>query len=175
MTGTTLQRPAPTEYAQFYNGYVSAVPEGDLLSLLEEQGRETATLLGAVSEERSRFRYGPGKWSIREVAGHMGDAERVFTYRALVFARGDSSLLPSFEENAWAAVSNADRRALADHIEELGAIRGATLALFRGFTGVEFARGGTASGNRITVRALAYVTAGHERHHIKILRDRYGL
>src|SRR5688572_17326843 len=102
-----VQRPAPTEYAQFYHGYVSAVPDGDLLSILEQQGEETAQLLRGVSEDKSRFRYGPGKWSIREVAGHMADAERVFTYRALTFSRGDPGPLLSFEENAWAVVSNA--------------------------------------------------------------------
>ena len=170
-----MQRPAPTEYAKFYHGYVSAVPEGDLLEILREQGDDTARLLRAISEEKSRFRYAPGKWSIREVAGHMADAERVFTYRALTFSRGDPGPLPSFEENAWAAASSADRRPLADHVAELTAIRAATLALFRGFTPTELARVGTASGNPVTVRALAYITAGHERHHIKVLRERYGL
>lgn len=173
MTGTSVQRPATTEYAPFYNSYVSAVPDGDLLAFLRQQGEETVTLLRSVKEDRSRFRYGPGKWSIREVAGHLADSERVFTYRALTFARGDATPLPSFEENAWAAVSNADRRPLADHIGELAAIRSATLALFRGFTDVEYARVGTASGHKITVRALAFITAGHELHHVKVLRERY--
>lgn len=175
MSTTWVQRPASGEYAQFYHGYVSAVPDGDLLESLARQGEDTAALLSAVDEERSRFRYAPGKWSIREVAGHMADAERVFTYRALTFARGDTVQLPSFEETAWARVSSADRRALAAHVHELRAVRAATLALFRGFTDVEVGRTGTASSNLVSVRALAWITAGHERHHVKILRERYGI
>jgi hypothetical protein len=171
----TIARPASTEYAPFYGGYVNAVPDGDLIAILERQIRDTTTLLSGVSEDRAGHRYAPGKWTIREVAGHLVDAERVFTYRALTFARGDATRLPSFEEDAWAAASNADRRPLADHVAEFAAVRAATIAMFRGFTDVEFARIGTASGNPISVRALAYITAGHERHHIQVLRDRYGL
>ena len=174
MSAFTIPRPASTEYAPSYSGYVSAVPDGNLLSLLEGQGRETAALLRGISEKKSRFRYAPGKWSIREVIGHLCDAERVFTYRALCFARGDATPLPSFDENAWGAATNADARPLAEHIEELAAVRSATLALFQGFTEELFARSGVASGHQITVRALAYIVAGHERHHVRILRERYG-
>jgi hypothetical protein len=175
MANMTIARPASTEYAPFYGGYVSEVPDGDLLAHLERQGRETAALLRAISEQRSQHRYAPGKWTIREVVGHMIDAERVFTYRALSFARGEGASLPSFDENAWAATSNAGARSLKDLIDELTVVRGATVALFRGFSDTEFARAGTASNNHITVRALAYIVAGHERHHIKILRERYGV
>jgi hypothetical protein len=175
MTSVTIPRPASSEYAPSYSGYVSAVPDGDLLSLLARQGRETVKLLRGINEKKSRYRYAPGKWTIREVAGHVSDAERVFTYRALRFARGDATPLASFDENAWGDATNADARALADHIEELAAVRAATLALFRGFSEDQFARSGTASGHQITVRALAYITAGHERHHVKILRERYGV
>ena len=175
MAGVTIARPAPTEYATFYGGYVSDVPDGDLLEHLERQGRETASLLRAVTEPKSKHRYAPGKWTIREVVGHMVDAERVFTYRALSFARGETTALPSFDENAWAVTSNAGERSMKDLIDEFTVVRDATLALFRGFSDKEFTRSGIASNNHITVRAIAYIVAGHERHHIKVLRDRYGV
>jgi hypothetical protein len=175
MTSVIIPRPASSEYAPSYGTYVSAVPEGDLLSLLQRQGRETVKLLREINEKKSQYRYAPGKWTIREVAGHLSDAERVFTYRALRFARGDATPLASFDENAWGAATNADARPLAEHIEELAAVRAATLALFRGFSEEQFARSGTASGHQITVRALAFITAGHERHHVKILQERYGV
>jgi hypothetical protein len=170
---STIVRPATTEYAPYYGRYVGAVPDGDFLALLESQGRETVSLLRGISEKKSLHRYAPDKWSIREVVGHVNDAERVFTYRALSFARGDPAPLPSFEENVWAKTSNAEARSLSDLIEDFAAVRAATLALFRGFSEEQFARSGIASGNQVTVRAIAYIVAGHERHHVKILRERY--
>jgi DinB family protein len=175
MGKVTIARPATNEYAPFYGGYVSLVPDGDLLDVLEGQGRETVALLRGVDEKKSQHRYAPGKWTIRAVAGHMADAERVFTYRALRFARGDATPLPSFDENAWAESSNAGDRPMSDLVADLAVVRAASLGLFRGFTESEWARGGIASANPITVRALAYITAGHERHHIRILRERYGV
>lgn len=172
----TIPRPTSSEYAPSHGGYVGAVPDNqDLFALLEQQGRETATLLRGVSEEKSRFRYAAGKWSIREVVGHINDAERVFTYRALRFARGDTTPLPPFDEVAWGAATNADQRPLADHVAEFAMIRAASVALFRGFTPEMFARSGTASGHNVSVGALLYITIGHERHHMRILRERYGL
>ena len=172
----TIPRPTSSEYAPSHGGYVGAVPDTqDLFALLEQQGRETAALLGAVSEEKSRFRYAPGKWSVREVLGHINDAERVFTYRALRFARGDATSLPPFDEVAWGAATNADQRSLADHVAEFAMIRAASVALFRGFNPGMFARSGTASGHNVSVGALLYITIGHERHHVRILRERYGL
>jgi hypothetical protein len=175
MSATIIQRPATSEYASAYAGYVNAVPDGDVLELLEKQGRETQATLRGVSEKESRHRYAPGKWSIREVVGHVNDAERVFTYRALRFARGDTTALPSFDENAWGDATNADARALEEHCHEMAAIRASTLALFRGFSPEHFTRTGPASGHTISVRALAYIVAGHERHHLRILRERYGI
>ena len=173
MTTTTVARPASTEYAPFYAGYVAGVPDGDLLTLLERQAEETAGLVGGISEQQSQHRYAPGKWTIRQVLGHIVDGERVFTYRALTFARGDAGPLPSFDENAWAAGSNAGQRTMQDLLAEYRAVRASTVALFRSFGDAEFARSGVASQNPITVRALAYIVAGHERHHLKILRERY--
>lgn len=175
MTTFSIQRPAAGEYNPYYQKYVDLVPEGDLLETLQRQGGETVTLLRGIGDERSTHAYAPGKWTIREVVGHLTDAERVFTYRALTFARGDGSALPSFDENAWAAASNATHRGIDDHIDDFIAVRAATLALFRGFTPADVARAGVASGNRVTVRALAWITAGHERHHMDVLRDRYGV
>ncbi|HMC57247.1 MAG TPA: DinB family protein [Gemmatimonadaceae bacterium] len=175
MPATGLTRPADNEYAQHYAGYVQLVRDADVIEQLQRQGRDGAALLGKVGEDRSRFRYAEGKWTIREVAGHLCDSERVFTYRALTFARADVTPLPPFDENAWAAASNADDRSMTTHVEEMRAVRAATLALFRGFSDGEWARWGTASGHKITVRALAYIVLGHEQHHLNVLRERYGL
>jgi hypothetical protein len=175
MTNLTIARPAESEFAEYYQRYVRQVPDGNLLAGLEQQGRDTVTLLRGVDEKKSQFRYADGKWTIREVVGHLIDTERVFAYRALSFARGDHTALPSFDENEWARTSNAGRRALSELIAEFEAVRTATLAMFRGFSDGEFAREGVASNNPITVRALAYIVAGHERHHVKILRERYGV
>lgn len=169
----TIPRPGPGEYAPSHATYVAAVPDGDVLALLQKQLSETTRLLSRLGEKRSRHRYAPGKWSIREVLGHLIDAERVFTYRALTFARADRTALPGFDENMWASASNADSRTLKSLLEELKAIRSATLALFRGFTEEQLARTGIASGQQVSVRGLLYVTTGHERHHLRILRERY--
>jgi hypothetical protein len=173
MSAITVPRPGASEYAPFYAGYVAGVPDGDLIALLEQQAAETVALLAGLSETRCDHRYAPGKWTIREVLGHIVDGERVFSYRALTFARGDAGPLPSFDENAWAAASNAGRRTMKDLLAEYRAVRAATVALLRSFGEAEFARSGIASKNPVTVRALAYIVAGHERHHLKILRERY--
>jgi hypothetical protein len=173
MPKLTISRPAPGEYAPPHATYVAAVPDGDVLSLLKKQNGETVRLLARIGEKKSRHRYAPGKWSIREVIGHLIDAERVFTYRALTFARADRNALPGFDENMWASSSNADSRTLKSLLDELKAVRAATLALFSGFTPEQIARTGIASGHQVSVRGLLYVVTGHERHHTKILRDRY--
>ena len=173
MTARTLSRPDATEYAPFYAGYVARVPDGDVAELLEAQGRDTAALLAGLSEERGEYRYAPDKWTLKEVIGHIADAERVFAYRALRIARGDQTPLASFDENAYVPAAECGRRTLADLAAELGAVRGATLALVRSLTDAAATRTGTASGKTISVRALAYIAAGHERHHLAIIRARY--
>lgn len=173
MTTLAITRPETGQYAPSHSAYVDAVPDGDVLAMLERQVNDTVALLEGIGEQRSQHRYAPGKWSIREVIGHVIDAERVFAYRALSFARGDRNALPGFEENEWAATSNAHGRSLASLLDELRRVRASTVALFRSFGAAEWARGGTASGHRVTVPALAYVVAGHERHHVRILRERY--
>lgn len=166
-------RPDPSEHAPFYAGYIARVPEGDILDLLVQQMHDTSALLAGLSEGQGSHRYAPGKWSIKEVVGHIADTERVFAYRALRFARADATPLASFDENAWVAGSGADRRSLRDLAEELLAVRHATVALVRSLTEEAAARSGTASGKTVTVRALVYMTAGHELHHLAILRERY--
>ena len=171
----TIPRPADGEYNEYYRKYVNLLPDGDLLALLQTQGAGTVTLLRGVTDEKSQYAYAPGKWTIREVVGHLTDAERVFSYRALSFARGEASALPSFDENAWAKTSNAAHRPIEDLMDEFIAVRAATLALYDGFTAEDLVRRGVASGNPVSVRALAWITAGHERHHVGILRERYGV
>jgi DinB superfamily len=173
MTALGLARPDATEYAPSFHRYVAQVPEGDLLRILEEQGRETQRLLARLSEPQALHRYAPGKWSVKEVVGHLMDSERVFAYRALHFARADVAALPGFDEQAWVPAGNFDARPLPALAAELDHVRRGTLALFRSLDAATWARRGTANSHEISVRALAYVIAGHERHHVAILRERY--
>jgi uncharacterized damage-inducible protein DinB len=173
MTASTLTRPADHEYAPHYAGYIAQVPDGDIVARMERQMEETYAFLGQLGEARGDHRYGPGKWSIKEVIGHLADGERVFAYRALRFARGDETPLASFDENAWVPQSGCDRRTLGDLAAEFRAVRMATLALARSLTDATAIRTGVASGKTVSVRALIYMIAGHELHHLAILRERY--
>lgn len=166
-------RPAPSEYSPSHGKYVEQVADGDVLQTLEAQLDETLGLIRGIPEERGGFRYGPGKWSIREVLGHVIDAERIFAYRALRVARGDRTPLPGFDENEFVANARFDERTLASLAEELQVVRAATLALLRHLSQDELARVGTASESPVTARGLAWVIAGHERHHVSIVRERY--
>ncbi|MFL5608054.1 MAG: DinB family protein [Gemmatimonadaceae bacterium] len=168
-------RPDATEYAPFYANYVAAVPEADVVSALRNSGQEITAALSAIPESRGGFRYADGKWSIRELIGHVIDAERIFTYRALRLARGDSTPLPAFEENEYVRVAGSDARTVADLVDELRAVRESTVRMFASFPEEAWTRTGTVSGRPASVRALAYITAGHARHHLAILRDRYGI
>jgi hypothetical protein len=170
---TQLSRPDAGEYAPFYAGYVAEMPDGDLLAALERQGEETFSLFSALPEERGGHRYAPGKWTVKDVAGHLADAERVFSYRALRFGRGDATALASFDENAYVRAAGAESRPLVELAAELHDVRRATVALFRGFPPEAVTRRGVASGAEMSVRALAWVIAGHERHHVRVLHERY--
>ena len=165
-------RPRPDEYADFYETYIAAV-ERPLLEALEHDSGEWQGLLATVAPGLEGHRYAPGKWSIREVVGHVVDAERMFSVRAMAFARGDRSHFPSFDENAYAAASGADRRALTDLAEELSAVRRSTLLLLKSFEERAWDRRGTAAGYEFTVRSLAWIMAGHSRHHRGVLAERY--
>ncbi len=173
MSAVSIERPQANEHAPYYGRYVAKVAEGDLVSLLRNEITETAALLGRVPDERADFSYGPGKWSIKEVVGHMADVERVMSYRALTFARKDATDLPGFDENAWVADAGFGARSLDGLVEEFQAVRAATIALASHLNAEALARRGSANGNSVTVRALFYIIAGHERHHAELLRERY--
>jgi hypothetical protein len=172
---STISRPKPDEYPTAYKDYIDKVPDGDLLAILEGQMKEKLARLGTLDPERARFRYAEGKWSVTEVVGHINDGERIFAYRALRFARGDETPLPGFEENDYVPAGRFDRRTLAEVLDEAAAVRAASLALFRGLPVESFDRRGLANEKEISVRALAWVIAGHERHHLGVLRERYGI
>src|SRR5687767_9061574 len=153
---TSIATPDRTEAAEYYFTYIEKVERGDIRGILKAQLPETLTLLKGISEERSLHRYAPGKWSIREVVSHLNDTERMFVFRALWFARGFDSPLPSFDQNIAIATADADARPLAAHIEEFSGIRAATIAFFDNLPEHAWTRRGIASDNPFTVRALAY-------------------
>lgn len=166
-------RPGADEFAPFYAGYVARVPEGEVAAALESQLEDTLIVLRGLGEDQAGHRYAPGKWSIREVVGHLADTERIMAYRALRIARGDATPLPGFAEDDYVAHAGFDERTLQDLCEELSAVRLATLLLLRGLPAEAWTRRGTSNGHETSVRALAYVIAGHELHHREILRERY--
>jgi hypothetical protein len=168
-----IDRPGQAEFAPFYTGYVSLVPEADIMAVLEGQAADVRRQAQMFSPEREQFRYADGKWSVREVLGHVTDAERVFGFRAFCFSRGDENPLPGFDENEYVSRSGFDRFSLADLVQEFGQLREANLAVLRRLDGDAWRRMGTASGNPVSVRALAYIMAGHVRHHLHILSTRY--
>lgn len=174
---TAIPRPASDEFAPYYAKYIDQVPEaggeGVLADLLAAQIRDTQQVFAGMSETRALHRYAPGKWSIKEVVGHLADSERVFSYRAMRIARGDETPLASFDETAFVPPGRFDARTLTELVAEFTAVRQATVALLRGLPQDAIARRGTASGKTVSVRALAYIIAGHERHHVKILKERY--
>ena len=171
----SLVRPESSEYAPFYAGYVARVPEDDILSVLQRQGEEIRDLARSLPAAKETYRYADGKWSIREVLGHLIDGERVFGYRAFCFSRGEQAPLPSFDENQYVAGAGADKIPAAELGSEFAAVRASNLAFLRRLSAAEAMHLGTASGNPISVRALAYVMAGHPRHHVAVLRERYGV
>jgi len=167
------ERPDTTEYAPFYAGYVAQVPDGDVLGTLTWQLDDTLALLRGLSDAEGEGRYAPGKWSVKEVVGHIADTERIMAYRALRVARGDRTPLPGFDQDDYVRAARADGRPLAALASELESVRRATLTLFRSFDEEALLRRGVANGVEVTPRALAYVIAGHERHHVEILHARY--
>ena len=170
-----FERPGPGEYADFYAGYIAALPPGDILEILERQKDQLRRLAANVAADQETFRYAPGKWSLREVVGHLIDAERVFSYRALRFSRGDETPLAGFDENFYVAHARFDDRTLQSLIDELILLRSANVLLFRELAPEDLARVGVANTYPVSVRALAFILAGHLHHHLGILRERYGL
>jgi uncharacterized damage-inducible protein DinB len=170
---TNPGRPQPDEHAPYFSRYIDLVPEEDLVDALEAQTRETAAVLAAIDEKKSAHRYAPEKWSIKQVVGHITDGERMFAYRLLAIARGEQQSLPSFDENEYMRAANFDERPFADLREELAAVRRSTLLMARGMSAEGWARIGVANENRTSARALGYMILGHERHHLRVLRERY--
>jgi hypothetical protein len=166
-------RPDPAEAAAYYFTYIDQVPDGDICTTLAAQSDQVLPELGAVSEERSLYRYADDKWSLREVLGHINDTERLFVMRAFWFARGFDTPLPSFDQHIAVSTAGSDRRTWQSHVDEFRAVRASTLSFFNNLPADAWTRRGTASGNPFSVRALAFLAAGHVAHHMAIVRDRY--
>ena len=175
MTATKERSTAPAagEYPEYFARYIGRVPTGDVVATMRDQLAETLTLLRGIDPSRTTKGYAPGKWSIRDVVLHMADTERVMGYRAMRIARADTTPLASFDENAWTPMAGANARSMESLLGELEATRRSTVAMLEGLPAEAWARVGTASGKEINVRALAWIIAGHERHHLAIIRERY--
>lgn len=169
----TMGRPEPGEHSPYHERYISLVPGSDILSTLDAQRRQMMILLCSRDEAEGDFRYAPGKWSAKEVLGHVCDTERIFAYRALRIARGDRTPMEGFEQDDYVRNSSFANHPLAEVIEDYIAVRRATLTLFRNLDDRAWMRRGIANNNEISVRALAYITAGHELHHRRILEEKY--
>jgi len=169
----TIPRPQPGENSPYYDRYISLVAGNDILTALDEQRRQTILLLSGRNEVDGDLRYAPGKWSAKEVLGHVCDTERVFAYRALRIARADNTPMEGFEQDDYVRNGPFSQRQLCDLIEDYIAVRRATLTLFRNLDEAAWSRRGTANKNEVTVRALAYIIAGHELHHRRILEEKY--
>jgi DinB family protein len=173
VTAARASRPADGEFLPYYERYIALVPEGDVLSTLEAQMTETQSLLRALPASSSTYRYAPGKWSVNEVIGHLIDSERIFGARALRFARNDATPLPGFEQDDYVRNSKFDAYPVAELASEFDSVRRATVFLFRHLEEPAWMRRGIANNAEVSVRALAYIIAGHELHHREILRSRY--
>jgi len=173
MTSPKFDRPGKDEYQPYYETYVAKVPAADLVGGLTAQIGEVMTLLRPLTDDQARSAYAPGKWTIKEVVGHLIDTERVMSYRAMSFARGDATPLPGFDEKAWTPAGQFNQRALGGLIDEWVAVRSATIAFFSGLPVDSVGRRGLANGNEVSVRGLAYIISGHTLHHAGILKERY--
>lgn len=170
---TATERPKPGEYNPYYDRYISLIPGSDIISTLTSQLPKTVALLSARSKQEGELRYAPGKWSVKEALGHMIDTERIMAYRALRIARNDLTPLEGFEQDDYVRDGPHADLPLADLVEEFKTVRATTLAFFRNLRPTDWTRSGVANKSEITVRALAYIIAGHELHHRNILEERY--
>jgi uncharacterized damage-inducible protein DinB len=173
METLTIERAEPGEYAEAFGRYVALVPPGDVLMVLREQIELHLREIGALSETQAAYRYAADKWTVKDVIGHLADVERIFTYRALCFARGDTQTLPAFDDEAYVRQAQFTRCSLARLLGEFRATRAATVAFFGNLTAEALTRRGTANNREYTVRAIAAIVAGHEAHHWRIFRERY--
>lgn len=168
-----MKRPEAGEFAEYYGKYIAKVPGTDLPGILDSERLQMSRLFAGRSERDGNFRYAPDKWTIKEILGHVTDAERIFTYRALRIGRGDETPLSSFEQDDYVKNGRFAARKLADLVEEFDAVRGASISLFRSFDDAAWVRRGVASQKEVTVRALGFITAGHQIHHRMILEESY--
>jgi hypothetical protein len=166
-------RPQEGEYNSYYQRYIDLATEEDVVGALDAQAHETAKLLGGLSEEQAASRYEPDKWSIKQLVGHVTDTERIFAYRALWIARGETTPLPGFEQEPFVQSGGFDDRSMRDLADEFAAVRRANVMMLRALPESSWRRIGTASDSPVSVRALAFIMLGHERHHLRILRERY--
>lgn len=163
----------PDEYGSFYKGYIEQVGSGDIIDILKDQMHQTYTLINSLTAKQAGYRYSEGKWTVKEVIGHLIDSERIFAYRALCFARNETKSQPGFDQDDYVKKGNFTQRPLQSLGDEYFSLRNATILLFDSFSDEIMLRKGTANDNTFSVRALAYIIAGHERHHLKVLEDKY--
>ena len=168
-------RPDPSEFAPYFQRYLDLVPEDDILTALRDQMGSTAAILGAIDEERSLYRYAPGKWTIKQVIGHVGDTERILAYRALSISRGETNPLPGYDEDSYVRGADFDGWPFADLVDSLTVVRRANIMMFSHLTPEAWNRRGIANDTSTSVRGLAYTILGHERHHLRVLREKYGV
>lgn len=169
-----ITKPAPGEYPSYASIYIDLLPDdGNLLGHLDSNAQAAAALIGGLTPERLTYRYAPGKWTIKEILGHLIDDERIYTYRALRFARNDATALPGFDQDHFTRYAGSDRRSTEDLLREFSLVRQSTIAFFASLDEEALLRAGVADGNRATVRALGYHIAGHQLRHMNIIRERY--
>lgn len=173
MENLQIARPEPGEFDRYYERYVALVKDGDIIATLNNQIAETLGLLGEIDEEKAGFRYADGKWSVKELLGHIIDSERIFAYRVLRIARGDATPIEGYEQDDYIKNARFDECALSDLAEEFALVRKSNILMFKGLSETAWHRRGVANNLEITVRALAYISAGHELYHVNILKERY--
>ncbi len=166
-------RPSKNDYAEYYHKYVEELEGDNILKILDKQLNKNLELFNSVSEEKANYHYSEGKWSIKELLGHMVDTERIFAYRALCIARGEKQHLPGMEQDDYVKEADFDKRQFTDMVKEYELVRKSNLQLFRSFSDKELSRRGVASNNEVTVLAIMFIIAGHELHHIKVLKEKY--
>jgi len=173
LTSPAIAAPEASEYAPYFGRYIALVEGNDVVQALERQGTETVAMLSGLSEQQGGYRYAPDKWSLKEVLGHVTDSERIFAYRALRIARNDATPLRGFEQDDYVRAAMFGNRTLVDLLDEFTAVRRASLLLFRSLDAQAWVRRGIANEREVSVRALAYITAGHELHHRRMIQEKY--
>lgn len=169
-----MHKPEPAAYEQFYGKYIKLVDQAPILQTLETLKTSTYQLLSSLTDEQANYAYAPEKWTIKQVAGHLIDAERTFAYRVLAFSRGQAEL-PGFDENVYVELSNSNNRTIQDLASEFRTVRHSNLYMLRTLTPAQLVAHGVANGRQVQVNTILYIMAGHEVHHLNILKERYGL